>query len=92
MTKFQLGNYLVKTLQHYSVLVGLFGAVIIAFLVFPHDKAFQVAILIAVAISYVVWGVVHHHIHKDLYVPVLIEYILVATLGLVIVFSLIFGA
>lgn len=47
------------------------------------------AIVISVAIGYFVWGLVHHAIHGDLYWPVVVEYAVIASLGLVVVFSLV---
>ena len=80
-----------KHFPHYLSLVGLFAVGLIGFLLFSYDRNFQIAITIAIAISYVVWGLVHHHIHKDLHLSVVVEYIVVAALGLVIVFSLVFS-
>lgn len=82
-------NFL-KHLPHYLSLFGILLAGILAFLFFSYDKLFQVGVAVAVAISYVAWGIVHHTIHKDLYPSVVIEYLIVAALGLVVVFSLIF--
>ncbi len=81
---------LAKHLPHYLSLAGIFVVGILGFIIFTYDKGFQIAILAALAISYVVWGVVHHHIHKDLYLAVVLEYLAVAILGFVIVFSLVF--
>jgi hypothetical protein len=78
-----------KHLPHYFVLFGLLAAGILAFLLFSYDKGFQMIVATAVALSYVAWGIVHHSIHRDLYLSVVIEYLAVASLGLVIVFSLI---
>lgn len=78
-----------KHLPHYFVLFGLLAAGILAFLLFSYDKGFQMIVATAVALSYVAWGIVHHSIHRDLYPSVVIEYLAVASLGLVIVFSLI---
>jgi len=47
---------------------------------------------VGVAFGYVTWGVVHHYVHKDLYLEVVLEYIFVSILGLVLVFSLIIAA
>jgi len=80
----------IKLLPHYSSLIGIFVCATLAFVLFSYDRVFQVIISIAVAVSYVVWGIVHHKMHDDLYLAVVIEYIAVATLGLVIIFSLIF--
>lgn len=78
-----------KHLPHYLSLIGIFVAGFIGFWYFGYDKLFQAAVAIAIAVAYVVWGIVHHYIHKDLYLSVVIEYIVVATLGLVLVFSLV---
>jgi len=78
-----------KHLPHYFVLFGLLLAGILAFVLFSYDQAFQMIVAIAVAISYVIWGLVHHSIHKDLYFSVVLEYLAIAALGLVMVFSLI---
>lgn len=78
-----------KHLPHYFVLFGMLAAGIAAFALFSHDRGFQTIVAAAVAASYVAWGIVHHAIHRDLYFSVVVEYLAVASLGLVIVFSLI---
>lgn len=77
---------------HYFPLIGIFVAGFIGIYLFSYDKVFQIALAASVAISYVVWGVVHHKIHKDLYLEVVIEYLAVATLGLVIILSLLINS
>lgn len=71
------------------VLTGilLFGFAGIVF--FSYDKRFQVAASLATGISYVAWGVVHHYLHRDFHLEVLVEYMAVAVVGLVVLFSLI---
>lgn len=78
-----------KHLPHYFVLIGLLLTGILAFILFSYDRIFQMIIAVAVAVSYIVWGLIHHLIHRDLYFSVVIEYLAVAVLGLVMVFSLI---
>ena len=85
-------KYIARQLPHYLALVGILLAGFVAFCLFSYDRVFQIAVAISLAVSYVVWGIVHHLIRRDFCLAVLIEYILVATLGLVIVFSLIFRA
>ena len=76
-------------LPHYFVLFGILIAGILAFILFSYDRNFQMIVATSVAIAYVVWGLVHHLIHRDLYFSVVLEYLAVAALGLVMVFSLI---
>jgi len=40
-------------------------------------------------LSYVSWGVAHHHLDHDLRLETVIEYLVVAILGFVIIFSLV---
>ena len=77
-----------KHLPHYAPLLGIFALAVVAFLISSYDRLFLMGVSIAVAASYVAWGVVHHSIHRDLHLSVVVEYIVVAALGLVIVFSL----
>ena len=85
-------KHFTRHLPHYLPLIGIFVAGIIGFYCFSYDRFFQAAISIALIIAYVFWGVVHHFIHKDLYLEVIIEYLIIALLGLVVILSLIFRA
>lgn len=78
-----------KDLEHYLPLLGIFVASILGFYFFSYDKLFQIVISVAVSVSYFVWGLVHHHVHEDLDVGVVIEYFAVAALGLIVMISLV---
>jgi hypothetical protein len=79
-----------KHLSHYFSLITIFAAGIIGFYAFSYDRSFQLSVLIALALSYISWGIIHHTIHKDICLAIVLEYIVVAILGVVMVFSLIF--
>lgn len=79
-----------KHLPHYISLIGIFIAGEIGFYLFSYDTFFQVGIVVAMAAAYVSWGIIHHTIHKDICLSVVIEYITVAILGLVIALGLIY--
>ena len=81
-----------KHLPHYLSLAGILIAGIVGFIVFSYERALQIAVAIGMALAYVAWGIIHHAIHRDLYLSVVIEYIVVASLGLVVMLSLIFRA
>ena len=81
-----------RFLMHYGSLLTVVSMGFVGVIFFSYNKWIQAGILVAVATSYVVWGVTHHHIHKNLYLSVILEYVLIATVGLVIVLSLIFRA
>ena len=46
------------------------------------------AIAVGVAGAYITWGIVHHHLHRDLHVSVVVEYILIASLGVIVTLSI----
>lgn len=77
-------------LRHYIPLIGILGAGIIGFVIFSYDRAYQMALTIAVAGGYVAWGIIHHHIHQDLHTSVIIEYFAIGILGIVILSSVLF--
>ncbi len=78
-----------RDLPHFLTLFGILFAGFIGFTLFSYDKGFQIAVAIATASSYVIWGVMHHFLHKDLHFETFIEYLAVAILGLTILFSLV---
>lgn len=78
-----------RDLPHYMLLFGILLAGFAGLILFSYDKNFQSAVALATGISYVSWGLIHHHLHKDLHFEVFLEYLAVTILGLVILFSLI---
>ena len=78
-----------KDLPHYLSLFGILLTGFAGLILFSYDKNFQMSVAFATAGAYVAWGIVHHAIHKDLYLETIIEYIAIAILGSVIIFSLI---
>ncbi len=78
-----------KHLPHYTTLFSILLAGFAGLILFSYDQNFQMAIAIATAVSYVAWGIVHHLVHKDLHVETVIEYMAIAGIGLIILFSLV---
>jgi len=81
-------KHIVKHVPHYLPLVGVLTAAVLGFFIFSYDKPFQFAVVFAASFSYVVWGIVHHHFHHDLYWEVVAEYMAIAMLGVIIAYSL----
>ena len=80
---------LTKHLSHYMALFGILFAGFAGLILFSYDKNFQVAVTLALSVSYVAWGITHHYLHKDLHIETFFEYLAVAILGFVIIFSLV---
>ena len=79
-----------KHFSHCFSLIAIFIVGILGFYLFSYDKIFQIGVAVVLAVTYVLWGIIHHTIHKDIYFSVILEYIAVAVLGLIMVISLIF--
>jgi hypothetical protein len=79
-------------LLHYSVLVVMMNIIVGAFLFFSFEKHYQMIIVLVAGLAYVLWGIIHHHVNDDLHSKVVAEYVLVALLAELIIFSLILRA
>lgn len=71
---------------YYTSLVAIlaFGFLLV-FLSFS-NKGLQIMLVVLTVLSYVSWGIIHHLINHDLYIKIVVEYILIGVLGLTIVF------
>lgn len=78
-----------KHIPHYFSLIAIFFVGVMGFYLFSYDKVFQIGVAVALATSYVSWGIIHHAIHKDISLSVVLEYVAVAILGLIMILSLI---
>lgn len=81
-----------KHIRHYLPLIGILVIGGAGILYFSFDKQFQAAIIFSTALGYFVWGLVHHYLHRDLHLSVVLEYLAIGALGVVIIFSLLFRA
>lgn len=78
------------TAHYFPLLLMLtIGGILLIF--FSYNVSYQAVTAGIVAFLYVIWGVVHHFLHKDLDAVVIIEYVLVASLGLLIIYSMLFN-
>ena len=78
--------------SHYLSLAGIFAAAIVGIYVFSYDPNLQMAGVLAAVVDCGAWGVIHHWQHLELYPSVMVYYLIVAILGVVLIFSLIFRA
>lgn len=81
--------------RHFSHWASLAGVIVIAgwgLINFSYDRAFQSAIAISLGAAFVVWGIVHHHIHEDLHPKIILEYVAMAAFGVVALLAVIWRA
>ncbi len=74
-----------KDLKHYLALIAFLSVGLGIFLLFNYNRQIQMGITLIMSAAYVVWGIVHHSIKKELHIRIILEYVLVATVASVIV-------
>lgn len=71
-------------IQHQIILLCILATGLTAFYYVRSNTMLQFIIGSATSVAYVFWGIIHHMIQKDLHLNVVIEYILMATIAIVI--------
>ena len=76
--------YFAKHRWYVSSLIVVFG--LSAFLIsqLSYSKQIQVAIVIGIGVFYETRGILHHHLHHEIHTKIVIEYILIGSLGMTI--------
>lgn len=75
-----------KHLFYYvSLLVVLLLSAVVIFLT-PDEQRLHMGVIIFAACFYVFWAILHHLIHHDLHTKVVVEYVLIAMVGISLVY------
>lgn len=78
----------IRSIFDYLILTLIVSAAIVLILFFNGNKFYQQFTIIGLSILYILWGVVHHAKEKTLRAQVVLEYVLFALLGTVLVVGL----
>lgn len=81
-----------KHFHYYLVLLVILNLGIGLFYFFRFNPFYQMKVILATSIAYVVWGIIHHWLSEDLHLKVVLEYLLIAILVNLIILSLLFRA
>ncbi len=73
---------------YYIFLLIIEASLAYCILVSKGDRDRQLLLMLTAAVFYAIWGIVHHSINHDFHFKVVIEYLLMAILGIAIVFFL----
>ena len=83
-----------KNQDHLLYYASLIGILVLGFILvyssYP-DKNRQMLVVIGMSISYTVLGIVHHLLNHDLATKIVIEYVLIAMLGVAVSFFIFKG-
>ncbi|MBI2195787.1 MAG: hypothetical protein HYU48_01965 [Candidatus Levybacteria bacterium] len=80
-----------KHTGHYFSLILILGLGLLGLKVAYPNRILETEIAILTAIFYVIWGIVHHHQNHSLNSKIVIEYILIAALGMAVLLFFIAG-
>lgn len=78
-----------KHYLHYTISAIIFIAGLVLIFLNGHDQKLQLAFIIMTATFYFMWSLVHHSIHHQLNTHVVIEYMLIVSLGTILSFFLV---
>ncbi len=67
-----------------AAVIQLLGFLVVLFV--ADTKQLQMSVIIIVTILFTAWALAHHYFHHDLHPKVVIEYILMGTLGISLAF------
>ena len=77
-----------EELIHQGVLVAMLIGSIAAFWFARGNVGYQLAIGIVTAVAYVLWGIIHHLLKKDLHRNIVIEYVLIGVIAIILLVTL----
>lgn len=83
-----------KYIKHhhtYVFLLAIFLLGIVLLFQLNYNKQLQAVVVAAMSVWYVIVGILHHATHHDLTSKIVVEYILIGSLGMVIVLFFIKG-
>lgn len=75
--------------SHYLSLIFILFCGGLAFVFFQRVPQIQIISLFFTASFYVLWGIIHHYLEGDLHIRIILEYLSVALLGFLILWSII---
>lgn len=83
----------VKKHGHYYIsLVLIMLLSVLLIMQTQYGRGFQLLAAVLTAAFYIGWGVLHHFVHHNITAKIMIEYVLIASLGITIVLFIIKGA
>lgn len=76
---------------YYASLIGVLALGIFIIYSFSNNQTIQMLTLAGLAISYVIAGTFHHLVNHDLVTKIVVEYVLIAILGIAIALFILRG-
>lgn len=74
--------------MHTAVLACILGGGLFTFMFASGNRNLQIITGIVIAVSYVVWGIIHHAMDKSLHRNIVIEYVLISAIAIIVLLTL----
>lgn len=74
---------------HTFILLCILGGGVAAFYYVRPNASLQFIVGIVTSISYVLWGLIHHILQKDLHLKVVIEYMLIGAIAIALLATIV---
>lgn len=72
--------------MHFMVLILILLGSAGAFLLLQGNHASQLIVGVLTAVSYTLWGIIHHTLQKDLHPKIVVEYILMGAIAIALLY------
>ena len=69
---------------YYTVSILIYTASLVLILSVSYNHKLQSLFVIMAAVFYFVWSLLHHYVHHELHTKVVVEYALIASLGVIL--------
>ena len=77
-----------QSIVHFLVLIAILAAGVLTFIRVRPNTSLQLFVGITTAAAYVLWGLVHHAMKKDLHQKVVVEYLLIGAIAIVLLVTM----
>ncbi|MCX6792080.1 MAG: hypothetical protein NT149_03520 [Candidatus Gottesmanbacteria bacterium] len=77
-----------QSVIHFLVLIAILVAGVLTFIAVRPNTTIQLFVGIITAVAYVLWGLTHHAIKKDLHQKVMVEYLLIGVIAIVLLVTM----
>ena len=83
-------NKSLRHISHYAVLLILMVTGLITASLTGKDTVFHTIVLVSIAVTYFIWGIIHSALEGELHSEVIMEYLLFGLLGLALVLGVLY--
>ena len=77
-----------QSVIHFLVLIAILAAGVFTFIYVRPNTTIQLLVGIITAVAYVLWGLIHHAVQKDLHQKIVVEYLLIGVIAIVLLVTM----